>query len=177
MRSACRRRIADHHCRRQIAATRKRSTVPVTGRVQSPQTAMGRACMMPGHGAHRRGRAESRSILPCCAVMGSSNALGLPSHCWPPEPVVLRAAEAQKTAGEPAVALLCNLTLLLGLWQLMDLVSCHIDLHSVADAIEFPIGNNDHVAAETEKATDLEPDRRDFPAGRHCYTVNGAKVG
>src|SRR5262245_14351825 len=83
----------------------------------------------------------------------------------------------RRRPAKPAVALLGNLTLLLGLWQLMDLVSCHVDLHSVADAIEFPIGNNNHVAAETEKATDLDPDRGDFPAGRHCHTVNGAKVG
>jgi hypothetical protein len=60
----------------------------------------------------------------------------------------------QKTAGKAGRRVASNLALLLGLWQFMDLVRCHVDLHSVADAIELPIGNDNHVSAETKKATD-----------------------
>jgi hypothetical protein len=56
-----------------------------------------------------------------------------------------------------------NSTLLLGLWELMDLVGCHVDLNSVAGAIELAIGYDNHVATETEKATDFDSDRGDFP--------------
>src|SRR6516225_6970538 len=83
----------------------------------------------------------------------------------------------RSTAGEAGRRVAINLTLLLGLRQIMDLVRCHVDLHGVADAVELPVGNDDHVAAETEEATDFDSDRGDFPAALHCHAVNGSKVG
>ena len=65
-----------------------------------------------------------------------------------------------------------RLLLLLRLWQFVDLVRCHVDLNSVADAVELIIGDANHVGAETEKATDFDSDG-DFAAGPGHYAVHG----
>src|SRR5262245_60068956 len=129
--------------------------------------------MMPCHGARRRRSEENRSILPSITALLQR----LPSHDPHPSMWPCTRALEQKTAGEAGRRVESNLTLFLGLWQLMDLIRCHVDLHVVADAVELPIGNNDHVTAKTEKATNLDSDRGDFPAGRHRHTVDGPKVG
>src|SRR5262245_30103473 len=58
----------------------------------------------------------------------------------------------------------------------MNFVRCHVDLNRVADAVELPIREGDHVAAETEKAAYLHPDGG-LAARVRDYAVNRAKVG
>ena len=83
----------------------------------------------------------------------------------------------EKTAGEAGRRVASNLALFLGLWQFFDLVRCHVDLKSVADAVEPPIGDNNHVAAETEKATNSDANRGDLAGGFIRHGVNESKVG
>src|SRR5262249_5856311 len=62
------------------------------------------------------------------------------------------------------------------LWQFIDLIRCHVHLNSVAEAVELPIGDGNHVAAETEKATNLDSDGG-LAAGLCHYALNSSKIG
>jgi hypothetical protein len=61
-------------------------------------------------------------------------------------------------------------------WQLIDLVSCHVDLDAIADAVELVIGDCNHVTAEAEKSTDFDSDGDFAPRSGH-HTMDGAKIG
>jgi hypothetical protein len=54
--------------------------------------------------------------------------------------------------------------------------SGHVDLHSVADAIELPIGKDNHVAAHTEEATVFDGDCIGLAIALRHDAVNGSKV-
>jgi hypothetical protein len=81
-----------------------------------------------------------------------------------------------KTAGQAGRSLCNELALLLGFWQFIDFVRCHVDQNGVADAVKLPAGDGDHVATETEKAAYLYSDGG-FAVGLGHYTLNSAKVG
>jgi hypothetical protein len=60
-------------------------------------------------------------------------------------------------------------------WQFIEFVRCHIHLNGIADVVEFIIGDRDHVAIQTENATDFDRDG-DFAARSGQHAMNRAKA-
>ena len=71
----------------------------------------------------------------------------------------------------PCIADTCPLLL----WQFIEFVGCHIHLNGIADVVELIIGDRDHVAIQTENATDFDRDG-DFAAESGQHAMDRAKV-
>ena len=71
----------------------------------------------------------------------------------------------------PCIADTCALLL----WQFIEFVGCHIHLNGIADVVELIIGDRDHVAIQTENATDFDRDG-DFAAESGQHAMDRTKV-